>query len=224
MNEHVDIELTVAQHIEGVGVGPPSDAFYDGLLTRAGRTRQRPRWLAMLKEPPMRYRSRVAFGSPTARVAALAAVTMLVTILGAGALVAAQSPSPAPQPLDPMGASYWTGTWLGSTVEASDPRISGDWVEVVNRATYPDRTGPGGSFSVGTASVRIENADGAWAGPATGIYKGNSGREWNVLEGEGAYEGLTAVYLFIWPGATVEGVILPAAFPAAPDPVAAFSE
>jgi hypothetical protein len=135
-----------------------------------------------------------------------------------------EAPFASQAPLDPMGASYWTGTWTGPTVEASDPRISGEWVEVDNRATYPDRTGPGGSFSVNTASLRIENADGAWAGTFTGIYKGDSGRGWNVLEGEGAYEGLTAVFLWTWPGRTLEGVILPAAFPAAPDPIAPFSE
>ena len=67
MSEHFDTERAVARHIGSVGVSPPSDAFYDGLFTRAGQTRQRPRWLAMLKEPPMRYRSHVAFGSPIAR-------------------------------------------------------------------------------------------------------------------------------------------------------------
>ena len=106
-----------------------------------------------------------------------------------------------------------------STVEASDHQISGDWVEVDNPATYSDRAGPGGSFGVKSASVRIENADGAWAGTSTGIYKGDSGHEWNVLEGEGAYEGLTAVFLWTWPGSTLEGVILPAAFPVPPDPL-----
>ena len=127
-----------------------------------------------------------------------------------------------------MGASYWTGIFTyspdGSTVEASDPRISGDWVQVDNPASYSDRAGAGGSFSVRTSSVRIENADGAWAGTLTGIYKGDTGHEWNVLEGEGAYEGLTAVFLWTWPGSTLEGVILPPAFPEPPDPIAPFSE
>jgi hypothetical protein len=230
VSEHIDLEGSVAQHIGSVGVSPPSDDFHDGLLTRAGGTRQRPRWLAILKEPPMRHASRVAVGSPTARVAALAAVTILVTVLGAGALVAgAQSPSPAPrsiapEPLDPMGASYWTGVWTGPTIEASDPRISGEWVQVNSRATYPDRTGPGGSFSVRSGSVRIENADGAWAGTLTGFSKGDSELEWNLLEGQGAYEGLTAVFLWTWPGRTLEGVIVPAAFPEPPDPIARLSE
>ena len=139
-----------------------------------------------------------------------------------------QAPLASQAPLDPLGASYWTGTFIfsppTSTVEASDPRISGDWLQVDNPASYSDRAGPGRSFSVRTSSVRIENADGAWAGTYAGIYKGDSGHEWNVLEGEGAYEGLTAVFLFTSPGFTLEGVILPAAFPVPPDPIAPFSE
>jgi hypothetical protein len=60
-------------------------------------TRRWPRWLAILKEPPMRHRSHLVVGSPTARVAAIAVVTLLMAILGVGALVAgAQSPSPMP--------------------------------------------------------------------------------------------------------------------------------
>jgi hypothetical protein len=123
-----------------------------------------------------------------------------------------------------LGASYWTGIWTGPTVEASDPRISGDWTQVANRASYSDRTGPGGSFSVNTSSVRIENADGAWAGTLTGMRRGDSEHEWNVLEGEGAYEGLTAVFLWTRDGSTLEGVIVPAAFPVLPDPIPPSSE
>jgi hypothetical protein len=234
MSEHFETERIVARHFRSVGASPPSDAFYDRLLNRADQTHQRPRWLAMLKEPPMRYRSHVAFGSPIGRMTTFAAITILVTLIGAGVVVVgAQSPSPvpqsiAPEPLDPLGASYWTGIFTyspdTSTVEASDLRISGDWVQVDNAASYPDRAGPGGSFSVKTSSVRIQNADGAWAGTFAGFYKGDSGHEWNVLEGEGAYEGLTAVFLWTWPGSTLEGVILPSAFPAPADPIAPFSE
>jgi parallel beta-helix repeat protein len=50
--------------------------------------RRRPRWLAYLKEPPMRVSSVVAAGSPTARLTALAAATMILATLASGAVVA----------------------------------------------------------------------------------------------------------------------------------------
>jgi hypothetical protein len=253
MSEHLDIERAVAQHIESVGVSPPSDAFYDGLFTRAGRTRQRPRWLAMLKEPPMRYRSRVAFGSPIARVTAFAAITMLMTILGAGALVVgAQSPSPAPpsiapEPLDPMGASYWTGHFegtggtfgvqsertgytedLGGTaigqVTADDPRMAGTMTETNNVHIAPSRKPGEADVYVTNGTVRIENEEGAWVGTFTAWSSGSwfqgFGEEWHVMEGQGAYEGLTAVFRYESTGSTFEGVILPSELPVLPDPIA----
>ena len=104
-----------------------------------------------------------------------------------------EAPLESQAPLDPMGASYWTGTFTyspdTSTVEASDPRISGDWVQVDNPASYSDRAGPGGSFGVSTSSVRIENADGAWAGTFTGIYKGDSRARMERVGGRGGLRG-----------------------------------
>jgi parallel beta-helix repeat protein len=53
--------------------------------------RRRPRWLVYLKEPPMRVSSVVAAGSPAARLAALAAATILLIALASGAVVAGAS-------------------------------------------------------------------------------------------------------------------------------------
>jgi hypothetical protein len=50
--------------------------------------RRWPRWLATLKEPPMRLTSGIAVGSPTARAAALVVATLLLVILATGAVVA----------------------------------------------------------------------------------------------------------------------------------------
>jgi len=85
MNEHVDFERTVAEHIGGESAAPPSDAFYDELFSRAGHTRQRPYWLAVIKEPPMRTASRLAYGSPTVRVAAIFVATLLLALTLAAA-------------------------------------------------------------------------------------------------------------------------------------------
>jgi len=46
-----------------------------------------PRWLALLKEPPMRISSRVAVGSPMARVAAIAVATLLLAVMATGAVI-----------------------------------------------------------------------------------------------------------------------------------------
>ena len=98
MSEHVDFERLVAGHIADEGAAPPSDAFYDELITRAGGSGQRPEWLALIKEPPMRTNSRVAVGSPTVRVMAILAATLLLALAlaaaGAGVqrLLAADGP------------------------------------------------------------------------------------------------------------------------------------
>jgi len=46
-----------------------------------------PRWLALLKESPMRISSRVAVGSPMARVAAIAVATLLLAVMATGAVI-----------------------------------------------------------------------------------------------------------------------------------------
>jgi parallel beta-helix repeat protein len=85
VNEHVEFQRSVAEHIAGLDVVPPSDAFHDELISRAGRSGQRPGWLALLKEPPMRNGSTLAVGSPTARIAAILAATILLLAALAGA-------------------------------------------------------------------------------------------------------------------------------------------
>jgi TolB protein len=50
--------------------------------------RPRPRWLALIKERPMRADSLVAVGSPTLRFASVLAATLLLMLLSVGAVVA----------------------------------------------------------------------------------------------------------------------------------------
>jgi hypothetical protein len=98
MNDSNDFERLVANRFarESSFRARNDEAIHD-LMNRAGRVRQRPRWLAFLKEPPMRHASRVVVGSPTARVATVGAVTILLALLATGAFViGAQPPSPAP--------------------------------------------------------------------------------------------------------------------------------
>jgi hypothetical protein len=171
------------------------------------------------------------------RISLIAAISLILSVcLGPGAI--GQSAAP----VDPMGASYWTGTYtfidsdsiewqpgpgyseaLGVTerasVEATDPRISGAWVQVRNLRSYASREPDQNDVAVSSSTARIDNDDGAWVGTFNGYYGGPGGEEWNVFVGEGAYGGLTAVFRYHGDN-TLEGVILPGDLPAGPDPVA----
>jgi hypothetical protein len=165
----------------------------------------------------MRHASRVVVGSPTTRIAALAAATLLLAVLGAGALVAgAQSPSPAPPEEDaaqqtpvPFTGQIFCGpavpadvpTWH-QTATTSDPRLEGDIYHSRQTNTHFG-TGPDGfqASTVSWATNRIENEGGAWQGtmvtyigPDEPANTSTGARETYVLTGEGGYEGLTAIY------------------------------
>jgi sugar lactone lactonase YvrE len=81
------------------------DTFYDEFRHRAGEVRQRPRWLALIKEPPMRYSSRLAVGSPMARIAPF--VLLLVALLALS--VAAVGGGAAPQQDQMPATGYPSG-------------------------------------------------------------------------------------------------------------------
>jgi parallel beta-helix repeat protein len=96
--------------------------------------RRRPRWLANLKEPPMRISSVVAAGSPTARLAALGAATILLVVLTTGVVVAGASLLAGDGPLvvdqdDPN--AYQT---ISDAVAAA---VDGDTI-LVRPGTYPE--------------------------------------------------------------------------------------
>ncbi len=88
MNDQSAFERIVADSVTSIGVPAPSDGAIDRTILRASRTRQRPEWLALIKEPPMRISSSLAVGSPTARVAAILVAALLLTLMVAGAGIA----------------------------------------------------------------------------------------------------------------------------------------
>ena len=101
---------------------PPEHLLSD-IVSTASRRRHRPRWLALIKEPPMRVSSRVAVGSPTARLAAILAASILLAALGAGAALAGASYLAGPGQLivDPNDASaYPTITEAVAAAEDGD--------------------------------------------------------------------------------------------------------
>jgi len=87
MDKNNDFDRFVADRFAQVGGGVPPDRFVDDILTEARRMRPLPRWLATIKEPPMRISSRVAVGSPMARIAAFVLLLTILTALTAGAVV-----------------------------------------------------------------------------------------------------------------------------------------
>jgi len=143
--------------------------------------------------------------------------------------------------IGPLGAGYFTATdtpisngtfdWqagpgfteaAGVTAVtdfvASDPRISGEATWTSTARFYPHGDEGGVDPALWSAAVRIENADGAWVGTMTGYHDPEEAtREWNVVTGEGAYEGLAAVFRFV-ADAGYEGVIVPGGVPPVPEP------
>ncbi len=85
MNEHSSFERLVAESVASIGVPAASDEAIERTIVRASRKRQRPRWLALIKEPPMRISSSLAVGSPIARVAAIMVATLLLALMVAAA-------------------------------------------------------------------------------------------------------------------------------------------
>ena len=171
--------------------------------------------------------------------------TVILVLLGS-AVVAQDEGS-----LDPMRASHFTGTWseqlsgvgpdqfewtsgpgygesLGNesvgVFDATDPRISGTWTQVNNLRAFPIDPAADDHATAWTGAVRIESEDGTWVGTIDGYHNGTLAREWNLLTGEGTYEGLTAIFRWIEEGDAYEGVIIPGVPPDYPGLIAASSE
>ena len=88
MNDDRTLERQVtAVYDEAAPTREPQGLLDDVLLTTS-HSRQRPGWLALIKEPPMRTQSRLTVGSPTARVMAIVVATMLATVMLVGAGIA----------------------------------------------------------------------------------------------------------------------------------------
>jgi hypothetical protein len=76
--------------------------------------------------------------------------------------------------------------------EASDPRLSGTWTEVMTCRQHGTPM-----FEVCVGSVRVENDGGTWLGQSAGTAAVTPPHMvgWTVLEGQGDYAGLMAVSL-----------------------------
>ena len=111
--------------------------------------------------------------------------------------------------------------WRQSTSSMSDPRLHGTvhQSEDLDSYTLPGfEAGP----SFGTSTKRIENDEGAWQGSAVILYfpDGTLVASPYVMVGDGAYEGLTAIYsvdIFDC-GENIRGYIIDGDIPAVPEP------
>ncbi len=83
--------------------GSVPDRLLDDILTSTSRTRPLPRWLAVLKEPPMRIHHRVAVGSPTARLVWVLALVSALVLATAGVVAVGASRLPGPPVPPPFG-------------------------------------------------------------------------------------------------------------------------
>jgi hypothetical protein len=101
----------------------------------------------------------------------------------------------------------------------SDPRLEGDYYISFDDDQF---VSPAGS-SVGAGTWRIENDEGAWQGSYTRLgFADRASVVSTPLVGEGAYEGLTAVWESTHDpgpcGWEVRGLIIVGDVPAAPEP------
>lgn len=169
----------------------------------------------------------------------LVQAAILALAFSLGARVAGQSEAPA----EPAGAAFWIGTWsytggeegvgtaqpgytelLGGIVRgavaADDPRMVGTWTQVNNVHLAPGAAVGQVAVGISSGRVRIDNDEGSWVGTMTGYGGPLVGpQEWYVLEGEGAYDGLTTVFRY-GSNNVLEGVIMPSSLPALPESIA----
>jgi Tol biopolymer transport system component len=80
------IERLIAERLADAASGKAPEAALDAALSRTSRMRPLPRWLALIKEPPMRIGTRVAVGSTTMRSVAILALTIALIVATVAAI------------------------------------------------------------------------------------------------------------------------------------------
>ena len=121
MSDRIHFERLVNERFAREHDVRPPDGSVDEILILADRTRPLPRWLAVIREPSMRYSSTLAVGSPTARLVAILAATLLLIVLIAAAGAGAARLLAADEPLivDPAGEGTHT-TIASAVADAED--------------------------------------------------------------------------------------------------------
>jgi dipeptidyl aminopeptidase/acylaminoacyl peptidase len=91
MTDDLRLERTATEMLEAAAPSRAPAGLLADTLASVGRTRQRARWLAYLKEPPMRTPNGVGVGSPTFRLVSIALLTLALALGLTAAAVGAAS-------------------------------------------------------------------------------------------------------------------------------------
>ena len=121
------------------------------------------------------------------------------------------------------GLTAVDGFGYRNTWEASDERLTGDVIGVVNQVVDPGASESGGLPNIILSeAIELTNDAGSWLGEGRGFGSTDLGvvNEMYTLVGQGGYEGLTAYVLFETTGRepALSGIIFPTAMPEVPEP------
>ncbi len=148
------------------------------------------------------------------RISITAILVLACSSVGASPVVAADGNIDDAEPVM-VDVEELHPTW--QTWEATDPRLSGETTCRENRSITAE---PG--FRVRVHDWTVANADGSWSGIRYAVFSDEHAEDavFLILEGEGAYEGLTAYLDWgVEPGEdSISGVIVGSAgtLPSAP--------
>jgi ABC-type sugar transport system substrate-binding protein len=121
-----------------------------------------------------------------------------------------------PQP-DDSGVLHELGRKLTMTWESSDPRLSGEVTYDGNRDMYSGNLDFG--VTVGTETFEIVNDGGRWIGQGTGwSIPSQSAGDVVLLQGQGGYEGLSALVHIDWSDWSIGAIIFPGEMPSPVEP------
>ena len=127
MTDEQTFERCVAESVRSIGPVSASDGAHELTLSRVRRSRQDPRWLALIKEPPMRSNSQPVVGSPTVRVMAILAATVVLALTLAAAGAGAQRLFASNGPLVVAADGSGDFATIGDAVAVAD---DGDTIKV----------------------------------------------------------------------------------------------
>ena len=134
MNDDRNFDRDVASVFAETAPSRSPDDLLENVFLTTGSMRPRPRWLARIKEPPMRYSDSVAVGSPTARVVAVMVATLLITLMLAGAGIAGSRLLAADGAIVVDQSGNGDFTTISAAVEAA---VAGDTI-LVRPGTYEE--------------------------------------------------------------------------------------
>jgi outer membrane protein assembly factor BamB len=98
MNQNMMLERMLETYMADAAAGPAPEGLVDNVLSATIHTGPDPRWLALLKEPPMRAQSQVVAGMPGRRLVLTMAAAALILLATAAAIIGSNLIKPPQQP------------------------------------------------------------------------------------------------------------------------------